>query len=91
MDTGKVVDSYDDREEIVERKHSQLADIQVSTAIGYLGDMVRKYSPGEKISGTPRNREQYPELVGERLAGEMVLEVPVQNRPIPRATNEKLC
>lgn len=89
LDTGKVVDSYEHREEIVERKHSQLADIQESTAIGYLRDLVRKYSPGEEIAGTPRNREHYPELVGKPLEGEMILEVPVQNRPIPRAILEK--
>ena len=83
MDTGKVVDSYEHREEIIERKHSQLADIHAATAIGYLRDIARKYSPGEPISDTPRNRDLYPNLVGEELDGAMVLEVPIQTRPVP--------
>lgn len=89
MDTGKVVDSYEDGDEIVERKHSQLADIQESTAIGYLRDMARKYPPGEEIANTPRNRELYPDLVGELLDGSMILEVPVQNGPVPPAVVAK--
>ena len=89
LGTGKVVDSYDHEEEIVERKHSQLARIRSETAIGYLQDTVRKYSPGRKISDTPRNRELYPDLVGKILEGRLILEVPVQDDPVARAVLEK--
>jgi hypothetical protein len=89
LSTGKVVDSYHDGAEIIERKHSQLADIKEETAIGYLSAIVRKYSPGEEIADSPRNRDEYPSLVGESLDGILVLEIPVQRADIPRSILEK--
>lgn len=88
LETGKIVDSYNPGREIVERKHTQLADIKEETAIGYLRDFARKYAPGETVSDTPRNRRQCPELVGTPLDGQMILEVPVQRRPVPRSVLE---
>jgi hypothetical protein len=89
LSTGKIVDSYNPGEEIVERKHSQLADIKPETAIGYVASLPHKYAPGEKIADTPGNRAHYPDLVGKALRGAMILEVPVQNAPVPPAILEK--
>lgn len=87
--TGKVVDSYHDGAEIVERKYTQLAEIKEETAFGYLSAIVRKYPPGEEIANSPRNRDEYPTLVGEPLDGILILEVPVQQADIPRSILEK--
>ena len=68
--------------QIVSRKNSQLASVQEATAIGYIGEFRRKYSPGETIASTnsvPTN------LRGGTLQGQQYLEVPVQNQPIPQA------
>ncbi|MBC6451309.1 hypothetical protein [Actinokineospora xionganensis] len=89
LSTGKVVDSYRDGAEIVERKHTQLAEIKEETAFGYLAAMSRKYSPGEEIADSPRNRDEFPELVGEPLDGVMILEVPPQRIDVPRAILER--
>jgi hypothetical protein len=89
LSTGKIVDSYNPGDEIVERKHSQLSEIKPETAIGYVQSLPNKYSPGETIADTRGNRERYPNLVGQPLRGDMILEVPVQNAPIPRAILEK--
>jgi hypothetical protein len=42
-----------------------------------------QYGPGNVIADTPRNRALYPHLVGQRLEGPMILEVPIQNAPVP--------
>jgi hypothetical protein len=88
LGTGKIVDSYNPGEEIVERKHTQLANVKLETAISYVASLPQKYAPGEMIADTPGNRERYPDLVGEALDGIMVLEVPVQNAPVPAAILE---
>ena len=68
--------------EIVSRKNTQLASVQEATAIGYIGELGRKYSPGETIAST----NSVPTgLRGETLQGRQYLEVPVQNQPIPQA------
>lgn len=87
--TGKVVDSYHDGAQIIERKHSQLAEIKEEAAIGYMTAIVRKYSPGEEIADSPRNRNEYPSLVGKSLDGILILEVPVQQADIPRSVLER--
>ncbi|RSM82564.1 hypothetical protein DMH04_25570 [Kibdelosporangium aridum] len=89
LSSGKVVDSYNPGEEIVERKHTQLAAIKLETAMGYLQSLPQKYPPGEIIADTPSNREKYPHLVGQPLRGDMILEVPVQTAPVPPAIVEK--
>lgn len=89
LSTGKVVDSYNPGKEIVERKHSQLADIRAETAMGYLQSLPQKYAPGQTIGNTPGNRQRYPNLVGAPLRGAMILEVPVQTAAVPRVILEK--
>jgi hypothetical protein len=89
LSTGRIVDSYNPGAEIVERKHSQLAEIKPETAIGYVQSLPSKYPPGETIADTPGNRQRYPKLVGQSLDGLMILEVPVQKAPVPRAILEK--
>ena len=55
-----------------------------STASAYLREHVAKYSPGEVIADTARARTEFPHLIGEALKGKRILEVPVQNQPVPR-------
>ena len=75
------VDSYNPRSgEIVSRKFTQFSDIQESTGIGYVNEFTRKYSPGTTIADVPSSGS----LAGQRLQGQMILEVPVQTRPIPQ-------
>ncbi|MPZ93907.1 MAG: hypothetical protein GEU96_03130 [Propionibacteriales bacterium] len=81
--TGKIMDSYVHRREIVERKMSQLAAISDETAKGYLSSIDRKYSAGKIIADTPRNRSVCPNLIGRPTIGLVILKVPVQDRPIP--------
>jgi len=82
------LDSYNPRGgpdgagEIVSRKFTQLSDVQPETAVEYLRELQRKYAPGTVIADTPKNREWG--LAGERLRGQMYLDVPVQNAPVPR-------
>ena len=78
-----VVDSYNPiAREIVSRKFTQLADVKESTAIGYLQEFVRKYPEGATITNSPFNPKV---LCGQRLQGDLILEVPVQNNPVPQA------
>lgn len=77
------VDSYDTRvHEIVSRKFTQLGDVQENTAIGYLRELDSKYAPGTRIADVPSTP---PHLRGSFLDGDMVLEVPVQSKPIPQS------
>ena len=41
--------------------------------------------PGERIADTPTNRPRCPDLVGRKLRGQLVLEVPKQKAPVPTA------
>lgn len=72
---------YNPGAEIVSRKFTQLPNVQSKTAIGYLNEFVRRYSPGSKITNSTFNKV---ELHGSELRGNMILEVPVQNKPIPQ-------
>ncbi|WP_339232744.1 hypothetical protein NSQ16_18840 [Bacillus sp. PS108] len=77
-----VVDSYSPNKEIViSRKYTQLSDVQEKTALSYLNEITKKYSSGSKISNDPFNPKA---LKGGRLKGELILEVPVQNKAIPQ-------
>ena len=84
LENGRWLDSYVPGELIVSRKHTQLAEKSLTTAKGYLRELPEKYSQGQVVSNTPVNRAKYPELIGERLHGQLVLEVPKQKAPIPR-------
>lgn len=89
LTNGKVVDSLVPGEEIVSRKHTQLAGVQPGTGRAYLNEIPNKYARGEDIADTPVNRQRYPDLVGESLDGRYVLEVPVQRSPVPRELLEQ--
>lgn len=67
---------------------TQLSEISEKTAIGYLKELSEKYSPGSVIADVPSNREGtnagiFEENEGNILKGQMILEVPVQEEPVP--------
>jgi hypothetical protein len=76
------VDSYNPRTgEIVSRKYTQLSEVQEATGVKYINELAKKYSPGTVIADVPSSGW----LAGQRLQGQMILEVPVQTNPIPKA------
>ena len=83
------MDSYDPRTgEIVSRKRTQLSEISEKTAIGYLKELSEKYSPGAVIADVLSNKVGanagiFEENGGKNLRGQMILEVPVQKKPVP--------
>jgi RHS repeat-associated protein len=84
------VDSYNPRTgEIVSRKHTQFNDIQESTGVGYVNELASTYPPGAKIANVPTQRvgsgHANAGLAGQRLQGQMILEVPVQTGAVPQA------
>lgn len=80
------VDSYVPGEQIVSRKYTQLADVQESTAVGYLRELANTYGPGTIVADTPSNRRDLgDDAIGLPMDGDMVLEVPVQNGAVPPA------
>ena len=76
-----VVDSYIPGEEIVSRKFTQLAEVKEKTALSYLSEFTKKYSSGSEISSGKFNPNA---LKGGRLDGELILEIPVQTKPVPQ-------
>jgi len=82
----RVLDSYNPREEIVSRKHTQLGDVKEQTAIDNLRELSNKYPPGTEIADVPSTS---PGLKGRELEGKMFLEVPVQTKPIPKSVLEE--
>jgi hypothetical protein len=86
LESGKRVDSYRPGREIVERKSSQLSDVREDTAKGYIDSLRNKYDAGQPIADTPKN---YAEgIAGSTLEGRPILEVPPQNRPVPKGILE---
>ncbi|HWO61676.1 MAG TPA: hypothetical protein VNO31_16745 [Umezawaea sp.] len=80
------VDSYVPDEEIVSRKHTQLADVQETTAVGYLREFANTYGPGTIVADTPSNRRDLgDDAIGLPMSGDMILEVPVQRNGVPPA------
>lgn len=76
------LDSYNPAKgEIVSRKYTQLGDVQENTALSYVKEVTDKYPPGAKIANVPSSGQ----LAGQKLAGQPVLEVPVQAKPIPQS------
>jgi hypothetical protein len=76
------VDSYNPRTgEIVSRKHTQLSDVTEQTATNYVKEVPQKYPPGAKIADVPSSGN----LSGQRLQGQMILEVPPQKAPVPKS------
>ena len=84
------LDSYDPQTgEIVSRKYTQLSEVSEETAIRYLKELSDKYSPGSIIADVPSNKtgsnEKIFELNGDNvLRGQMILEVPVQHKAVPK-------
>ena len=84
------LDSYNPHTgEIVSRKYTQLSEVSEETAIRYLKELSDKYAPGSIIADVPSNRtganKGIFDVNGDNvLRGEMILEVPVQKKPIPQ-------
>ena len=83
------LDSYVPNKEIVSRKYTQLSEVSEETAIRYLKELEDKYSPGSIIANVPSNKtgsnEKIFELNGDNvLRGQMILEVPVQHKAVPK-------
>jgi hypothetical protein len=89
-----ILDSYSPGEAVVSRKYTQLADVQESTAKGYIKEMVSHYDPRSSeftIADTPMNQAQLGHIdgaIGGPVRGPLVLEIPVQTQAIPRAVLE---
>jgi len=82
------LDSYKPGKEIVSRKHTQLSDIQDATAKNYINEMDKKYPKGAEIADVPSNVDGGNAGIfdtGNTLKGEKILEVPVQNKPVPKS------
>jgi hypothetical protein len=73
LGNNKRLDSYDPDVEIVSRKNTQLDSVRPETANAYIDEILSKYPPGTPING------------GGELRGDLVLEVPVQNRDVPQS------
>ena len=79
------LDAYEPNKEIISRKSGetgQLGKIDYLDALNHLQELRVKYSPGSKIADVPTTP---PELRGKTLSGQLVLEVPPQEAPIPDA------
>jgi RHS repeat-associated protein len=75
------LDSYNPASgEIVSRKGTQFANVEVRTGVEYVREAARKYSPGTKIANVPTSGS----LAGQELRGSLYLEVPIQVNPIPK-------
>ncbi|GAB2493973.1 hypothetical protein GCM10027063_36780 [Promicromonospora xylanilytica] len=78
------------RREVVSLKYTQLALVKAETARGYVDELLKKYRPGRPdliVASTTGNQTKLGRLrslIGQPLAGDMVLGVPPQVEPIPR-------
>ena len=84
------LDSYVPNKEIVSRKYTQLSEVSEETAIRYLKELLDKYAPGSIIADVPSNRTGVNKGIfevnqGNDLKGEMILEVPVQKKSVPKS------
>jgi len=64
----------------VSRKLTQLASVQISSALEVLNEAYAKYRPGIRFADVPSTPAV---LRGKTVAGQLFLEVPVQTLPIP--------
>lgn len=75
LENGKRLDSYDpDAGEIISRKATDLDKISEETYRRYLSEFSSKYSEGTKIRSNA-----YPELDGQELRGQYILEISASN------------
>ena len=85
------LDSYNPHTgEIVSRKYTQLSEVSEETAIRYLKELLDKYAPGSIIADVPSNRTGVNKGIfdvngDDVLRGEMILEVPVQKKLVPKS------
>ncbi len=78
LENGKRLDSYaPDAGEIISRKATDLDKITEGTYREYLSEFSQKYSEGTKIRSNA-----YPELDGQGLKGQYILEIPASNANI---------
>ena len=78
LENGKRLDSYDPNTgEIISRKATDLDKISLETYKEYLSDFSQKYSEGTRIRSNA-----YPELDGQELKGQYILEIPANNASI---------
>lgn len=89
------VDSYTPGEVIVSRKATQFAEHSDAAGIAHIDEFIDKYNArtdGITIAPTDGNKaklgDRADELIGEPLEGRMVLEVPIQDAPIPESILE---
>ena len=61
---------------IVSRKLTQLNQVTLETAEGYITEFIKKYPSGSVLGDTAKNRDLG--IAGKELKGDMVLEVPPQ-------------
>ena len=66
--------------EIVSRKHTQLAEVTLGTALWDVSETKKKYAPGTEILDILFNPNA---LKGQKLKGNLYLDVPIQNSTIP--------
>ena len=84
------LDSYNPHTgEIVSRKYTQLSEVSEETAIRYLKELSDKYAPETKIADIPSNISGanagiFKENRGRTLRGQMILEVPIQDKVVPK-------
>ena len=82
------LDSYVPGEEIISRKYTQLAAVKPETAKKYIDELVGKYPPNAKIADVPTQKKgsghSNDGLAGDVLEGDMILEVPVQKKDVPK-------
>ena len=81
------LDSYVPNKEIVSRKYTQLSEVSEETAIRYLKELSDKYAPETKIADVPSNISGanagiFKENRGRTLRGQMILEVPIQDKVV---------
>jgi len=81
--TGKgywILDSYEPAQGPVSRKFTQLAKVELDSALKVLSEAYDKYKPGTVIGSV---RTTPPALRGQQITGQLVLEVPIQTLAIP--------
>jgi hypothetical protein len=90
-DNSKYVrlDSYKPGKEIVSRKYTQFSDIEEATGIKYVQELRDKYPAGTKIADVPSNKTGGANAslqgnINNGIAGQMILEIPVQKNGIPQ-------
>src|SRR5262249_50845303 len=80
-----ILDAYDTRRgEIVSRKSTQFSQISEETGVEYINELARKYPVGARIANVPSSGP----MAGQRLTGQQILEVPVQQGPVPKVVQD---